>query len=133
MTEYEIADLALSKQALFWQATQAAQGLSGFLYTLMERFWTVLVGYLLVTYFIGDKLSRVQAAILTVLYLCWLGGLVNHMTMMQTELSANFLSMNALNPDWTPPPHSMEFTYLFTATLVTASLYFMWSVRHPRE
>ena len=58
MTEYELVDLALSTQALFYQQGQVAQTHAELLMGGLQNFMTILFGYLFVAYFIGAKLTR---------------------------------------------------------------------------
>jgi len=47
------------------------QGILDQVFNTLEYFGTLLFGYLMVAYFIGEKLTRVQVGILTMLYLFW--------------------------------------------------------------
>ena len=132
MTEYEIADLAVSTQGLFWQQVQALQGSFQNVLTIVERFMTVLFGYLIVAYFIGAKLTRVQAGIMTALYLFWrvrLGIMVNFLG---SNGSIIVGEMKKISPIFITLDNASLLPLLFLLSILTlASRHFMWSVRHP--
>ena len=133
MTEYEIADLALSTQEIFWQQMQFGQGSLEQVYDLLQQFGNLLFGYLIVSYFVGAQLTRVQAAILTVLYLFWqvrVGIAIN-----AVATNANFIlvEMEKISPEFDPATPSIVGVYTLLILLTLASLYFMWSVRHPKK
>ena len=132
MTEYEIAELALSTQELFWQQMQVMQGFGELTGGLFERFMTVLFGYLIVVYLIGARLTRVQAGIFTMLYLFWLARLAIGVSTTTSAMFGTLDAMKILQPDMAIPssPALWMLALLLLSTL--ASLYFMWSVRHAK-
>jgi hypothetical protein len=132
MTEYEIADLALSTQAIFWQQFQVGQGHMERIFDFFQQFGTVLFGYLIVSYFIGAQLTRVQAAILTTLYLFWLFRLVTVFNFIWIAAQNTLGEMRKISPDYSPAVPSVWGVYALLLCLVLGSLYFMWSVRHPK-
>jgi hypothetical protein len=69
MTEYEIADLALSTQEVIQQQAGLVLETGSLALTSLSVYFTLIFGYLIVAYFIGANLTRVQSAILTLLYL----------------------------------------------------------------
>ena len=135
MTDYEIADLAVSTQAVFFQQLELAQGMGDRALALVQQFGNLLFGYLIVAYFVGASLTRVQTAILTTLYLAWQA----RVSAMLYGISANgaviLEEMAETSPDTTlalTAPSLMP-TYLLLAGVTLASLYFMWSIRHPKK
>ena len=132
MTEYEIADLAVSTQAIFWQQWQVAQGAFENMLSILERFITVLFGYLIVAYFIGAKLSRVQAGIMTALYLFWLSRLGIVLGVLANNANIILDEMRKISPILAVSIPSLLMLYFLLSILTFASLYFMWSVRHPK-
>ena len=149
MTEYEIADLALSGAELI--KTQSAINLNqgSLIVENLTLFYSLLFGYLLAAYAAGKKLSTMQAAILTGLYLSAVAynrfygfilltqslfGMSRTHQMWQatssSELATAATSSHALTAAQTG---IMAFTTAFIVLAVLASLLFMWSVRHPRE
>jgi hypothetical protein len=132
MTEYEIADLAVSTQELFWQEWQAAQGTFELVLDLSERFMTVLFGYLIVAYFIGAKLTSVQAGIMSMLYLFWLWRLSIVIYTLSDTGKVILSEMGKTSPDLVVAIPSVWNLIFLYSILTLASLYFMWSVRHPK-
>jgi hypothetical protein len=132
MTEYEVADLALSTQSIFWQQFQVGQGHMERIFDFFQQFGTVLFGYLIVSYFIGAQLTRVQAAILTTLYLFWLFRLVTVFNFIWIAAQNTLGEMRKISPDYSPAVPSVWGVYALLLCLVLGSLYFMWSVRHPK-
>jgi hypothetical protein len=132
MTEYEIADLAVSTQELFWQEWQAAQGTFQLVLDLSERFMTVLFGYLIVAYFIGAKLTSVQAGIMSMLYLFWLWRLSIAIYTLSDTGKVILSEMEKTSPDLVVAIPSVWNLIFLYSILTLASLYFMWSVRHPK-
>ena len=132
MTEYEIADLALSTQAIFWQQMQVGQGHMERIFDCFQQFGQLLFGYLIVAYFIGPKLTRLQAAILTTLYLFWLVrlGIVFNMIWISAQNTIGELSK--ISPDYNLDTPSVWGVYTLVLCLISGSLYFMWAVRHPK-
>ena len=133
MTEYEVADLAVSTQAIFWQQAQVAQDYLERIFDVLTQFGTLLFGYLIVAYFVGAQLTRVQVAILTAFYLFWIVrlGVVLNMVVVLSQFTLG--EMKKISPDFDPalPSALGPFSLLFFLSL--ASLYFMWSVRHPKK
>jgi len=132
MTEYEIADLAVSTQELFWQQAQTLQGTLEQAFNALEYFGTLLFGYLMVAYFIGAKLTRVQVGIFTTLYLFWVVrlGVVLNIVLISSQMTIG--EMRKISPDLILHDPPVWGPYAILALLTLASLYFMWSVRHPK-
>ena len=132
MTEYEIAELAVSTQELFWQQMQVVQGFAELTGGFFERFMTVLFGCLIVVYLIGARLTRVQAVIFTALYLFWLARLAIGVNTMTSGAYDTLDAMKKLQPDFAIPSDSTLWMFALLLLSTVASLYFMWSVRHPK-
>jgi hypothetical protein len=132
MTEYEIAELAVSTQELFWQQTQVMQGFAELTGGFFERFMTVLFGYLIVVYLIGARLTRVQAGILTMLYLFWLARLAMGVNLMMSGAFDTLDAMKILQPDLAIPSSPILSMFALLLLSTVASLYFMWNVRHSK-
>jgi hypothetical protein len=149
MTEYEIADLALSGAELI--KTQSAINLNqgSLIVDNLTLFYSLLFGYLLAAYAAGKKLSTMQAAILTGLYLAAVAynrfyGFIL-LTESQFQISRTYQMWQATSwqeivtavtssPALTAQQTGiMAYTTAFIVLAVLASLLFMWSVRHPRE
>lgn len=132
MTEYEIAELAASTQELFWQQAQVMQGFAELTAGNFERFMTVLFGYLIVVYLIGARLTRVQAGILTALYLFWLARLAIGVNDMTSGIFDTLGAMKKLQPDLAIPSSPILWMFALLLLSTVASLYFMWNVRHSK-
>ena len=132
MTEYEIADLAVSTQAIFWQQNQLLQGQAARGFELMQQFGTILFGYLIVAYFVGAQLTRVQSVIFTALYLFWQVRVCWVMFTVSINVNSLLGEMRKISPDFDPAVPSLLWVYTLLFCLTLASIYFMWSVRHPK-
>ena len=111
MTDYEIADLALSTQEIFWQLSQLGQGSTERIYDLLQEFGNLLFGYLMVSYFVGAQLTRVQTAILTVLYPFWQVRVALAINAIMTNAVIILGEMKKISPDIDPAIPSIEATY----------------------
>jgi hypothetical protein len=132
MTEYEIADLAVSTQAIFWQQWQVVQGIADRAVALVQAFGNLLFGYLIVAYFVGGQLTRVQSAILTALYLFWQVRICGQLYGIWINGNIVLGEMRKISPDHDPAVPSILGVLTLLTVLTLASLYFMWSVRHPK-
>jgi hypothetical protein len=99
---------------------------------------TIMSGYLVVAYLVGTKLSRAQVTTVNALYV------VSSISMIAGLWQNNYDNMLARHhaytyiPDMSGAvsaslilmiPTSIAFVY---SGLIIASLFFMWSIRHPR-
>jgi hypothetical protein len=137
MTEYEAAQLSISE-------VMRVQGLMGIGQTQSEliqnetvQYNTLVFGYLLIAYFIGDKLTRVQVTILNIFYMATVSSSLFQLFFAGAAGISLGKTMMALLPEGTQgnPTATIEFLALGTsvaAGIVITSLYFMWSVRHPK-
>ena len=133
MTEYEIADLAVSTQAIFFQQWEVAQGAGERVSDLMQQFGNLLFGYLMVAYFIGAKMTKVQLAILNVLYLIWQLRILLTLSIVGGNADILLGEMREISPELTPTGPSLLPAIALLSCLILASLYFMWSIRHPKK
>ena len=116
MTEYEIISLGYTAG----QMIQAEEG----------TFFTVLFGYLLAAHFLGDKLSVRQLLIFNGMYLATILGLVFNMWIQWNE-TYKWIEMAQDAHTAIAQPHIVG-AMLIYVSLVLASLYFMWTVRHSK-
>lgn len=133
MTEYEIADLALSTQAIYWQQAQTSAAVLDSLGMIIDRFTTLLFGYIVVAYFVGKNLTRVQVTILTALYLVWqvrLMAIALTMLDRMERISVEMSKLDAEAPGM--PDSSIVVLAIITIACTLASVYFMWNVRHRK-
>ena len=133
MTEYEIADLAVSTQELVIQQWQLAQGMAERAFDIIQQFGNLLFGYLIVDYFVGAQLNRVQLAILNVLYLTWQLRLFFTLSIVGGNANILLGEMRTNSPELVPDGPSLLAALELLSCLILASLYFMWSIRHPKK
>jgi hypothetical protein len=121
MTEYELSDLI---------ATQTGNGTA-----ILSLFVTVVSGYLIVSWLVGQRLSPPQAALINMLFvffsgLCIFAWFARFMSALsyQSELAA-------LNPQRVSPFQTEKIvigTAVLLVIVMIACLKFMWDVRHPK-
>ena len=103
--------------------------------TMLSLYLTATTGYLLVAFFVGIKLTRIQLVTISGLYLIFalistymavgygIRGISYMELVAQLNTDTELYTTNAL-------PIGMAICLLGG---IFASLYFMWSVRHPKE
>ncbi len=124
MSEFELLEVLNSSYEQMFTA-------SGFYFTLVSAF-------LIMSYFVAQKLTRVQIIIVTFFYTLWILGLVqgtyavtNQSILAQQKLlerSSELVTEGAMQ---FAPAASYGFIVIQILGLV-ASLYFMWTIRHPK-
>jgi hypothetical protein len=136
MTEYEIADLALSTQEGIRQHVGLMLDTASLSLTSLSVYFSLIFGYLIVAYFAGANLTRVQNAVLTLLYLSTV--IINRVAWVSIQQAGKVLNLELmeLRPDVSQVPLFTNTaivisTVVFAASIV-GSLYFMWHVRHPK-
>jgi len=140
MTEYEIADLAFSRQMEIQGLGHSLMAMLGLISESVTIYMSVLFGYIAAAYFVGGELKRVQLWLFTALYIFWqlltvstiafrsqAGALMNGriQTLIKGDPAETQIAANA--GLWIG---NSVVTMLIMALL--ASLYFMWSVRHSK-
>ena len=100
-------------------------------------YFTLVTTYLVASYLVGSKLTSGQITVVNLLYIVWSLGLINvqytqllTVTGLQEELAALRASPLLI------AQNTQVSTWGFIAVQIMgllASLYFMWSVRHPRD
>ena len=113
---------------------EAAMALSESAGSAVTLYLTTISAYLLVAYFVGAKLDRLQTIIISVLFVVFA---LSFVAAIQTNLG-NLVSigneLEEIRPDW------IRFaSKLFNSSLlvvdtfgVLVSLLFMWNIRHPK-
>jgi hypothetical protein len=136
MTEYEIADLAASNTENLLGLFSSIQTSASLIVDNLALFYSLVFGYLIAAYAIGEKLTKIQALILTLLYLSAVtynrisgfsifNGMIN--------LQNRFDEMSGVSTSWgIVTPEGLIFVTGFVIVSIVGSLYFMWSVRHPK-
>jgi hypothetical protein len=135
MTEYEIADLAASRAFELQGAVSLLQTQTTNITEAIQQYMSILFGYMAAAYFIGENLGRRQVRILTTLYVMWQAWIITIVVAKGLALGLILEALQELQ-DSTLPILGMSLVLRITSTglLITvlfASLYFMWSVRHP--
>jgi hypothetical protein len=123
MTEYETSEILHNQMAHMWQAGQ--------------MYFTLVSAFLVVAYLVGNKLTRTQAAVITSLYLVWIASIVAGTIQSDktyTKMSTALYEMGSLASEVTETETIISLSSFAFVQLagVIASLWFMWSVRHPR-
>ncbi len=120
MSEYELSDLVASNMANMYMDT--------------ATFLTLFSGYIVVTYLLGDKLTRFQAVFISVVFL---GLAARGMSGIFNLIGKNLellTRLHELNPQrYDLPTQGMMSAYVYLAfrTLVVLGCFiFMWQVRH---
>ncbi len=97
-------------------------------------FLTVLFGYLIAAYGLGAKVTRRQVMVFNAIYLVIICGLLYNMYDFWENVA--YWVARAREADFgitaEPPVLRGRLTVLACASMVLGSLYFMWSVRHPK-
>lgn len=136
MTEYEIADLAASK-------VFQLQGLGSMLQVQIasigdgiQQFMSLMFAYIAAAYFVGANLDRRQAWIFTTLYILWQAWTIAATMargVVMGLIQGRFVELQGSDAALEGVPIVLRTTSgaLLVAALL-ASLYFMWTVRHPK-
>lgn len=120
MSAYELNDLMMS-----W-------------YTMMGQdanmYLALVTGYLLVAYYMGSNLSKIQCLVVSTFFVVWAS---SHVVALLSEMRAimqiqeKLISMDEFH--FQTPTESMSIALIFAGIQVggiIAAIYFMWSVRH---
>ena len=118
MTQYELQDLFVS-----WVAQTQQMSIT---------YLSIVSGYLLVAHFLGSQLSRPQVIIVNAIYIVYaiaqIGGFYSQMSTLAYLGEASLqLGGYADIAAWGILWCSIQLTMLI------GSLYFMWTVRHPKN
>ena len=136
MTEYEIADLAASSAFKLQGQVSLFQTSITMMTDVVQQFMGLLFGFIIAAHFIGASLGRRQVYIFTMLYVLW------QIWMISVIASRGYLArliLERLAENGDPGTDALSITPILTATslsllvaALSASLYYMWCVRHPR-
>ena len=121
LTEYELVDLAVNIQESITPAVSV--------------FITIMSGYLVVAWLVGDKLTRAQVGLINVLFvgfqvmliLSWSGRWEFYF-----RLAKQLYSFDPIFYAVTHPAIVALFGVLMVVSIV-GSLKFMWDIRHPKK
>ena len=138
MTEYESATLVFMHAERRVNAFSLVQAQINLFSQDTTLFLSLIFGYLLVAYFVGANLTRIQVSILNALYAAStgyiiLGLLVSQMMIM--GLVTRWEEISGLNQGVAAEvgPYIIILTVMIQILIFVAPLYFMWSVRHPKS
>jgi hypothetical protein len=121
MTAFELNDLMMSWYAMMGQDA--------------NMYLALVTGYLLVAYYMGANLSKLQCLVVSVFFTVWAS---SHVLALLSEMRAvmqiqdELISMNEFH--FQTPVESLYISLIFAMIQIGgifAALYFMWSVRHP--
>lgn len=123
MTEYELGEMMHAQSGQMWQAGQ--------------MYFTLVSAYLVVGYLAGKKLTRSQVGVITILYLVWIATIVTGQisagkTYARLEAILFEMGSHAVSSSDFETPITIYSFLLVQFAGVLASLWFMWSVRHPK-
>ncbi len=126
MTEYEIFELL--------HGTYEKMNVDTTIY------FTLVSAYLVVAFLVGSTLTRIQLFIVSTLYILWSLGTVNALHIggrAAQRLQEGLIEMESryfIYDDAAASTAFWVFSFnLIQLTGILASLYFMWSVRHPKR
>ena len=136
MTEYEIADLAASKAVELQGGISLFQTAVSMVTDIIQQYMNILFAYIITAYFIGASLSRRQAWILTTLYVLfqtWMIVAIIGRGYFLGIIVERLLELQDYSTAWMGLPLALRTTSaVLLVSVLFASLYFMWSVRHPK-
>ena len=136
MTEYEIADLAASQAFQIQEQMSLLQVQIGTISEAIQQFMYALFAFLVAAYFVGPSLNRRQVWIFTGLYTVWqiwtLTVLLTRSYLLIEIAEGLEKLVDSSQSLLARMPWALSSTSLFLLTIaLIASIYFMWSVRHP--
>jgi hypothetical protein len=101
-----------------------------------EMLLTILTGYLLITFFVGEKLTTFQVCFVNVVFL--LSYISTWQTLIEYIATVEYFreTLMSLESDLpiagTTPNATPAFSIIVASLLTIGALYFMWDVRHPK-
>jgi hypothetical protein len=122
MTEYELTDVVMSRFGLM---TEQA-----------SLYFALVSGYLFVAWMVGARLSRFQVSVINGLYVIWIASITQGYISAASAVVDLESAINRIGSVSSDPIDTYYGTYAFAVVQIVgliASLFFMWSVRHPRD
>jgi hypothetical protein len=136
MTEYEIADLAASKAFQLQGGISLFQTGVSMMTDIIQQYMNILFAYIIAAYFIGANLSRRQVWVLTTLYgmfQTWMIVAIIGRGYILGRIVEDFIELQGSSEALVVLPTALRITSVaLLVAVLFASLYFMWSVRHPK-
>ena len=121
MAEYELMDLI---QGVYDKMGEDA-----------TMYFTLVSAFLAVAFLVGEKLTRKQLCIVSTLYVLWAAGSMNSMytgMLLAEKLENSLIEMGSTYYGDSSTAFWVLSFMAVQAAGIFASLYFMWSVRHPK-
>jgi hypothetical protein len=123
MTEYEILDLAKS----------AIDSMN----SSFSLYLSIVSGYLIVAYFVGSNLNRVQTVIIGILFIAGASLQAWAMSAYQIAIQEYVAAKVDISPlteyqTIIASNHAGHWIAFLMVCGIIASLYFMWDIRHPK-
>ena len=124
MTEFELGEMLHNQFTVMWQAGQ--------------MYFTLVSAYLIASYMVGTKLTRQQNAVITSLYVVWItsviiGQITSADAVLRLVNALLAIDSVALGSGTSLETESAVYSFVFVQIAgVLASLWFMWSIRHPK-
>jgi len=129
MTEYEIAALALAKAEGIRHQIEIVQGAVALIMEANTLFVSFLSGYLAICYFLGEKLSRLQAVSISIFYVLLIVANRAMFWTIQSKFIGAEAQLAVLQGDPVYSGLSPEITMATTCLMALGGLYYMWSQR----
>ncbi|GAB5412577.1 MAG: hypothetical protein Cons2KO_01800 [Congregibacter sp.] len=134
MTEYEVASSALEQASGIREQVALTQAQLEIFLSGQDLLVQIVVGYLIVSYLVGQRLSTTQAYIMNALYLWWSFGSVLALTGTHDAGRFQYLELIAIDPDRGIPPFwAAETIYVMWGTWSTIILLSMWFFLEARR
>ena len=117
-------------QAEIWEISTNYQSLA---LTAIALYLTTVSSYLVVVYLVGEKLTRYLALLVSGLFVIF-GGLFTYAAIGYLTRSLEFITMLGAYTDSAIRMNPMvpAMTAILEIIGIFASLFYMWSVRHPK-
>jgi hypothetical protein len=136
MTEYEIADLAASKAFQLQGQVSLFQTAISMMTDIVLQYMNILFAYMIAAYFIGANLGRRQVWVLTTLYVLfqtWMIVAIIGRGYMAGRIMEGIIGLQHSSGGFDRLPLALRTTSVaLLVAVLFASLYFMWSIRHPK-
>ena len=138
MNEFEMAELALMEKSYLLELESVTQTYVSNTQTEGTILISLIFGYLLVAHFVGASITRAQVTILNALYLFTV---VSGLAVYRGHYESIIFSVNRLlevkgltasDIPITGTPGAVQVVIVAYSAMILASLYFMWTVRHPK-
>ena len=137
MTAFEIAQLELMRAERILGTIEAVRGQLALSSEYLVQSTSLLFGYIIAAYFAGAKLTRRQLIVLNTLYIFF--ELILFWSILLSSIYAYELQGDLLRLRGLPPINPLIMkgfawgVFLGQVLSLTASLYFMWTIRNAQK